>query len=193
MVRLLAFRIRCIYKPALSGHALYTDRCRAFSMTTRSQGRLIFLKYFIVSTVTVSILTIVVLRLVMPTGESLPNLSIRILHGLADNSVFLLVQTLMTLIGIWFLGGLVTTQIQKRKNVFVIGGLAFLTLWLILFVSSTLTASTIDAIEINDFYFGITLSRWTNYHLIPFLEIGLVYGLCLRYFMGREIKNRVVC
>jgi hypothetical protein len=162
-------------------------------MTTKSLGRLIFLKYFTVATAIITVLTFFVLRMVMPTGESLSDLSTRIFRGLIDNSVFLVVQVLMALIGIWVLGGLITSQIQKRKNFFVTAGLAFLTLWLILFVSATLTASTIDAIEMEKFYFGITFSRWTNYHLIPFIEIGIVYGLCLGFFMGKEIKNRVVC
>ena len=162
-------------------------------MTTKSHGRLIFLKYFAISTVTIAVLTIVTLRLVMPTGEPWTNLLTRIFDGLIDNSLFLLVQVLTTLIGVWVLGGLLTIQIEKGNNFFLTSGLAFFALWFILFLSSTLTASTLDAIEMDKLYFRVTFERWTNYHLIPFVEIGIVYGLCLGFFMGKEIKNRVVC
>jgi hypothetical protein len=160
-------------------------------MTTKSRGRLIFLKYFTVSTLTITVLAVFVLRLIMPTDESLPDLLTRMFQGLTDNSVFLLVQILVTLFGVWALGGLLTDQIQKGKNFFITAGLAFLTLWLILFISSTLTASTLDAVEMGNMYFRTTFGRWTRYHLMPFVKIGIAYGLCFGFFMGKDIKTRV--
>lgn len=160
-------------------------------MTTKSIGRLVFLKHFSVWTLATPALVILVLKFVEPNDESIGHLLIRIFYALIDNAGFLACQTLVTLIAIWILGGIIADQIiHQRRNPFMISATAILILWLILFLTSALTASAIDAIEMDQFYFKITFETWINYHLIPFFIIGATHGLTAGFFLGREIKNK---
>lgn len=160
-------------------------------MTTESVGRLFFLKHFSVWVLATPTLVILVLRFVEPTGESISHLLIRIFYALIDNAGFLACQTLVSLISIWILGGIITDQIiHQKRNPFMISGTAILILWLILFLTSALTASAIDAMEMEQSYFRITFEIWTNYHLIPFFILGATHGLTAGFFLGREIKTK---
>lgn len=107
-----------------------------------------------------------------------------------DNVDFIAIQTILTLVTIWFVGGLSGHLIiEKSKNKFLIGGLSILILWVSLFVSSALTAGVINYVKYGGHGFTSALASWIIYGLIPFLVFGLLHGLVIGFPLGHEIKK----
>ena len=108
----------------------------------------------------------------------------------ADNVDFVAIQTILTLVTIWFVGGLSGHWIiEKSKNKFLIGGLSILILWVSLFVGSALTAGVINSVKYGGQGFTSAIESWTIYGLIPFLVFGLIHGLVIGFPLGHEIKK----
>ena len=110
-------------------------------------------------------------------------------NDLLGNEIFLLIQVVVMLLGIWFIGGISGNLIiDKGKSKFKVSVLTVLMLWVLLFISLTLNA----AIE-NTMIWGVkgfisALTGWLIYGLLLFLLLGIIHGLTMGYFIGREIK-----
>ena len=162
-------------------------------MTTRTIGRKTLIKYTAISVVTI-LLLLTVAVLIFGQGTDEPITLRRIFKTywdeLVDNVDFVAIQTILTLVTIWFVGGLSGHLIiEKRKNKFLIGGLSILILWIGLFVGSALTAGAINSIKYGGHGFTSALVSWTIYGLIPFLVFGIIHGLVMGFPLGHEIKK----
>lgn len=107
------------------------------------------------------------------------------------NEIFLLIQIVVLLFGIWSFGGLSGRLIiDKGKSKFKVSVLTIFMLWVLLFVSSALTAAFENTITWGIKGFGSAVTGWLIYGLFLFLILGMVHGLTFGYFMGREIKRK---
>lgn len=157
-------------------------------MTDKRIGSLIFLKY---CGFTVLFVGVVVIFYALMNTEPLLHLALRLFDGFKSNFIFISGQIFCVILGALFLGRAVARQvIEKRRNTFVIGGLAFIILWIVLFWFSALMAAAIDSFAINKFFFAITLNRWIKYHSLPFLVLGIIHGLSLGLLTAREIRRK---
>lgn len=107
-----------------------------------------------------------------------------------ENVDFVAIQTTLTLVTIWYVGGLCGQFIiEKRKNKFIIGGLSILTLWISLFIGSTFTAVVIHSFKYAGHGTESVILNWIIYGLIPLLILGLIHGLIMGFPLGLEIKR----
>lgn len=177
-----------------NANAAYTSVVGHLAMTVKTIGRKTLLKYTIISVVTILVvLTIVVLAFGQDTD--VPLTLGRVLetykNEFIENVDFVAIQITLTLGTIWFVGGLCGQLIvEKRKNKFIIGGLAILTLWISLFIGSTFTAVVIHSIKYAAHGSESVIVNWITFGLIPLLSLGLVHGLIVGYPLGHEIKRR---
>ena len=162
-------------------------------MTVNTIGRKTLLKYTAISVVTILFLLTVVV-LIFGQGTDVPMTLGRVLGTYKDEFIknvdFVAIQIILTLVTIWYVGGLCGQLIIKKgKNKFIIGGLSILTLWVSLFIGSALTAGVINSIKYAGLGFTSAIESWLIYGLIPFLFFGLVHGLIIGFPLGREIKK----
>ena len=162
-------------------------------MTSKTIGRKTILKYTAISVVTI-FLILTVLALIFGQDTDVPLTLGRILETykdeFLDNVDFVAIQTILTLVTIWYVGGLCGHLIiEKGKNKFVIGGLSILLLWISLLICSTLTAGVMNSIKYGGQGFESATMSWIIYGLIPFLCFGLVHGLIMGLPIGHEIKK----
>ena len=107
------------------------------------------------------------------------------------NEIFLLIQIIVVLAGIWLFGGISGQLIiDKGKSKFMVSVLTIFMLWVLLFVSSTLSAAIENTITWGTKGFGSAVTGWLIYGLFLFLMLGIIHGLTMGYFMGREIKRK---
>jgi hypothetical protein len=163
-------------------------------MTSKTIGRRTILKYTAISVATILIL-LTVLALIFAQDSDVPLTFGRIVETYKDefhdNADFVVIQTIFTLMTIWFVGGLSGQLIiEKGKNKFMIGGLSIVLLWTSLFICSTLTAGIMNSIKYGGQGFESAAVSWMIYGLIPFLCFGLLHGLILGFPIGHEIKKR---
>ena len=110
---------------------------------------------------------------------------------IVGNEIFLLIQIVVLLFGIWSFGGLSGRLIiDKGKSKFKVSVLTIFMLWVLLFVSSALTVAIENTITWGIKGFGSAVTGWLIYGLFLFLILGMVHGLTFGYFMGREIKRK---
>ncbi|WP_377579751.1 hypothetical protein [Ohtaekwangia kribbensis] len=161
-------------------------------MTAKTIGRKILLKYAIFSVVTISLLLTVNLLIF---GQDNVQITLgRVLSTFGEAFVedldFVAIQTILTLVTIWYAGGLCGQLIiEKRKNKFIIGGLATLTLWISLFIGSTFTAVVIHSVKYAGHGTESVILNWIIYGLVPLLILGLIHGLLIGFPVGHEIKK----
>jgi hypothetical protein len=162
-------------------------------MTVKTIGRRILLKYATFSAVTIFLLLTINLLIF---GQDNVSISLgRILRTyrkeIVENLDFVAIQIILTLLTIWYVGGLCAELIVKKgKNKFITGGLAILTLWISLFIGSTFTAVVIHSIKYAARGTESVILNWIIYALIPLLILGIVHGLIVGYPLGLEIKRR---
>ena len=107
------------------------------------------------------------------------------------NEIFLLIQLAVILLGIWFIGGISGQLIiDKGKSKFKVSVLTIFMLWILLFVSSTFSAAIENTMTWGIKGFGSAVSGWLIYGLFLFLILGIIHGLTMGYFMGREIYRK---
>ena len=107
------------------------------------------------------------------------------------NSIFLLIQIIVVLIAIWFFGGIAGQLIiDKEKSKFKVSVLTIFMLWILLFISSTLSAAIENTINWGAKGFGSAVTGWLIYGLFLFLILGTIHGLSIGYFMGKEIERK---
>ena len=107
------------------------------------------------------------------------------------NEIFLLIQIIVVLIAIWFLGGISGQLIiDKEKSKFKVSVLTIFMLWILLFISSTLSTAIENTITWGTKGFGSTVTGWLIYGLFLFLILGITHGLTMGYFLGKEIERK---
>jgi hypothetical protein len=163
-------------------------------MTVKTIGQETLLKYTAISVVTILFLLTGAV-LIFGQDTDVPLTLGRILktyrEQFVENIDFVAIQTILTLLTIWYVGGLCGQLIiEKRKNKFVIGGLAILTLWISLFIGSTFTAVVIHSIKYAGHGTKSIILNWIIYGLIPLMVLGLIHGLIVGFPLGLEIKRR---
>ncbi len=162
-------------------------------MTTKTVGRKTLLKYSAISVVTIlALLTIAALVFRQETDETVT--FGRILETykkeFIENIDFVTIQIILTLVTIWYVGGLSGQLIiEKGKNKFLIGGLSIFTLWASVFVCSALTSGVMNSIQYAGLGFESAITSWIIYGLIPFLFLGLLHGLIAGFSLGHEIQK----
>src|SRR5690606_31928471 len=102
-------------------------------MTVKTIGRKTLLKYAAFSVVT--ILLLLTINLLIFGQDNVPITLGRILRTyrreFVENFDFVAIQTFLTLVTIWYAGGLCGQLIiEKGRNKFIIGALTILTLWI---------------------------------------------------------------
>jgi hypothetical protein len=162
-------------------------------MTTRAIGRKTLIKHTAISVVTILLLlTITVLIFGRRTNETITvgRIFKTYWDEFVDNVDFVAIQTILTLVTIWFVGGLSGRLIiEKSKNKFLIGGLSILILWISLFVGSALTAGVMNSVKYGGHGFKSAFVSWMIYGLIPFFIFGIIHGLLIGFPLGHEIKK----
>jgi hypothetical protein len=107
-----------------------------------------------------------------------------------ENLDFVAIQTVITLVTIWYVGGLCGLLIiDKGKNKYIIGGLAILTLWIGVFIGTTFTAVVIHSIKYAGHGTESVILNWIIYGLIPLLVLGLIHALIIGFPLGHEVKK----
>lgn len=140
---------------------------------------------------TISIVTGVTYQIFADEPINVATFPDNFLKNLDGNEVFVLIQILVILAGIWLIGGTAGRRIIDKNNPkFLTGALTFFLLWVLLFTSSTLTAAIENSMIWGQKGFGSAVTGWIIYGLFLFLIFGIVHGLTMGYFMGREIKRK---
>ncbi len=107
------------------------------------------------------------------------------------NEIFLLIQLVVILVGIWLIGGISGQLIiDKGKSKFKVSVLTIFILWILLFVTSTFSVAIENTMTWGVQGFGSAVSGLLIYGLFLFLILGIVNGLMMGYFMGREIYRK---
>ncbi|MEX2484831.1 MAG: hypothetical protein WED10_09730 [Brumimicrobium sp.] len=151
------------------------------------------MKYILISLIIILVLPLLIALFYNTFTDgslSVSNYYSNLTKGLIEDFSFLIALLIILLIGIWFIGGLTGRLIiDKNKPKFLIGALAFFSLWVLLFLSLTL----LTAIE-NTFTWGLSgfesaVTGWIIYGLIMFLIFGIIHGLTMGYFYGNELNK----
>lgn len=152
-------------------------------------GRVVLCKYYVI---VVLIGFIVPVIIEMNSRESLDLLqafkSVYKLNSMSWNEGFtILFQLIILLIGIWLIGGKIGVAIiEKAKHKFGVCFLGVLLIYVLHFVSGSvlLISTSHDQAPINLVINAIV------YLLYFSLGIGVIHGLVVSYFMGREIETK---
>jgi len=162
--------------------------------TSKKIGRMTLLKYCFFSVAIVLTIPIVIgLTYQIFTDEPISVVTFykNMFRDADGNEIFLLIQIVVVLTGVWLFGGAAGRLIiDKEKSKFRVGVLTIFMLWVLLFISSTLSAGIENAITWGARGFGSAVTEWLIYGLFLFLILGLIHGLTMGYFMGREIKRK---
>ena len=110
---------------------------------------------------------------------------------IVGNEIFLLIQVIVILIGIWLFGGIAGQLIiEQEKSKFKVSVLTIFMLWVLLLIRSTFSTAIENTITSGTNGFGSAITNWLIYGLVLFLILGIIHGLTIGYFMGREIKSK---
>jgi hypothetical protein len=157
-------------------------------------GRMILLKYCFFSVAIILVIPIFVgFFYQIYTNEPISFLTYfqNIFKDADGNEIFLLIQVIVTFTGIWFLGGISGQLIiDKQKSKFKVSVLTIFILWVLLFISSTLSSAIENTITWGTKGFESAVIGWLIYGLFPYLIFGIIHGLTMGYFMGREIRKK---
>ncbi|MFP5470481.1 MAG: hypothetical protein ACLGGV_02710 [Bacteroidia bacterium] len=163
-------------------------------MNSKKIGRVVLLKYCIISLIAIFIIPIIIgiiLKIFTNNEISIVAFFENISIDLQDNLLFTIIQFFVTLTLIWLIGGITGKLIlDKNKSKFLIGSLAFFTLWIFLFISCAITTE-IEKLILSKYYeFTSGFLGWVYFGLLQFLILGLIHGLIMGYFLGKDIEKR---
>lgn len=160
--------------------------------SSKNIGRITLLKYCFFSVAIIFVIPVIIgLSLQLFTGEPKSVLIFykNLFKEVVENGLFILIQVIVSLIGIWLFGGLSGRLIiDKEKYKFKISVLTIFFLWILIFISSTLSSAIENTITWGIEGFGSAVRGWLIYGLFPFLILGVIHGLTVGYFIGREVK-----
>jgi hypothetical protein len=162
--------------------------------TSKKIGRIILLKYCFFSVAIILLFPVLIgLFYQSFTDEPISILTFfkNMFKDVSGNEIFLLIQVAVSLLGIWFVGGISGQLIiDKGKSKFKVSVLTIFMLWILLFASSTFSAAIENTMTWGIEGFGSAVSGWLIYGLFLFLILGIIHGLTMGYFMGREIYRK---
>ena len=161
--------------------------------TSKSLGRITLLKYcFTTLVVVMAIPFIIGLAYQIFTNDPISNATFysNLIKGLNGNEAFVIIQVPVLLAGIWTIGGLAGEAIID--NCYpnrVIGFFTFFMLWILLFISCTLTEGLINYFTWGIKGIGGVIIGWLAYGLVPFIFAGIFTGLTIGLLYGNKLKN----
>jgi ABC-type multidrug transport system fused ATPase/permease subunit len=162
--------------------------------TSKRIGRLTLLKYcFLTLAIMLTLPAIIGLTYQLFTDKPLSVSTFygNLLNDLNGNEIFIIVQTLVLLTSIWFIGGwtgrLIIDQDYPNK---IISFLAFFTLWIALFISCALTGGLIRSMTWGVDGLRSSIIGWLAYGLFPFLIAGIINGFTIGLLFGNELKKK---
>jgi hypothetical protein len=163
-------------------------------MTSVRIGRQTLFKYVLISVMGLIIL-LTISALIFGQGSDCPLTLKRILNTYVDlffeNIDFIFIQTAIQLVSIWVLGGCIGRLIiDNGKNIYLVGGLSFLILWIILFIGAMITTGVVNSTKYGWQGFTSAISGWLIYGLLPFMLFGMIHGIAMGYILGNEIRNK---
>lgn len=160
-------------------------------MSIKSIGRIALFKWSVISVMVFFILpAIIALTYQIFTDESISVTPFykNLKNDLRGNEIFVVVQILIILLGIWGFGGIASWLIiKKKRNRFFISWLTIFSLWILLFFSSAITTGISDFSKYGQNGFISELTGWLAYGLSLYIVLGAVHGLVFGHFLGREI------
>ena len=166
---------------------------QGIKMTIKKIGRLTLFKYCIISVI--AFLAIPIFLVLLYDIFSNEHLSISVfLNNLNKdfkvNELFVFIQVLIVLVGIWIFGGIAGQLIIiEKRGKFLIGSVTIFKLWMLLFISSALTGGLLNSSKYGQ-GFSTALADWFIYGLLLYIFLGAVHGLLIGFFLGREIFNK---
>lgn len=138
--------------------------------------------------VLIPIMTVLILQLTSGSG-SISAFYQNMFDGDEYGWSFMIIQILVIIGAIWFVGPRLAKQIiKKKKNYFWTSVLTIIFLWMILFLSSTLTSGTQNSFKYGINGFESAVTNWFIYGFFSFLMLGGLHGLVIGYFLGKKIK-----
>lgn len=116
-----------------------------------------------------------------------------LITDISENIGFLIVQTIVLVACIWFFAEVpVRLIIEKNRNKFWTSFVFINILWIVLFISCSISSGVINSIKYGWEGFESSVTSWIIYGLILWLMFAIVSGLILSPFIGKEIKRRWV-
>lgn len=104
------------------------------------------------------------------------------------NCLFISIQVIVLFSAVWCLGPMLAKQIlEKKENYYTTSALNVFLLWLIIFVSSSITSGIQSSIVFGIHEFSNTLTNWFIFGFISFTLLGILHGLLIGFFIGKRI------
>ncbi len=161
--------------------------------TSEKIGRKILLKYCLISVAIIVVFPIIIVLFNQLFGDksmSAFTFFKNVFLSVEENELLIVIQVVVLFIGIWFFGGLAGRQIiDKKKSKFDHSFLAIFMLWILLFVSSTISSAVANTLTWGEGGFSSAVIGWLLFGLIPTIIGGTLHGLTMADFMGRAIEN----
>jgi hypothetical protein len=150
-------------------------------------GRRVLVRYFAITVLSIAGSCILVGWV---TGYGVETFARNVFREVAKNLATNLLQIPIVISAIYLVGGEAGRLIIKSKrNVFLVGFFALMSLWMILFLSVTTTDAIIDSITYGVDGFVSVFVAWTVFGLRPFLIFGTLHGLVMGYPLGIAVKR----
>src|SRR5688500_6587496 len=134
-------------------------------------GRLTLYKYCLITIIIVLIVPIVtsfIFQFFLDGGTSVITFCSTLSEGIKANKGYTFIKSLTLIYSIWWLGPFAERLIiEYNKPAFLIGGLTLLLLWMVLFLSSTITAAIENTGSFGELGFWSAMTGWFRYGL-PF-------------------------
>ncbi len=163
-------------------------------MTAEKLGRISLLKYCMITALIILIAPLIVgltFQLFLNDGSSALTFYSNIFREITDNYLLIFIQTLFFAAYVWVAGTVIGRSIiLNGKSKYLVGGLSFFVLWLVLFAGTTLTDAIINSTRWGKSGFDSAIFGWLRYGLPLFFIYGTLHGLTMGYLLGNEVKNK---
>ena len=158
---------------------------------SKNIGRLVLLKYCSLSVLIIIMIPVVVsLSYQVFTDEPISIITFfkNIFNDVNGYGFSIIIPITSIATGIWVLGGfagryIIDKNISKTK----IGFMTVFILWGVLLISSTLGAGIENSITYGFSGFCSAIFSWMIYGFFLFILFGVLHGLSIGYFIGKEI------
>ena len=149
------------------------------------------MKYCLISLGIIAVIPTVIALITQISVDTILTFHHNLIQDLKGNEIFIAIQVIVLIVGIWFIGGKIGQHIiEKGKSKYLVGGFTLFMLWVLLFVSSAITAAIGNTIYWGPDGFEAALLGWVAYGLLLYLCFGVIHGLTMGYFLGWEVKKR---
>lgn len=163
-------------------------------MNAEKLGRISLLKYCMM-TVLIALITPLIVGLIfqlfLNDGSTALTFYTNLFQEFTDNYLLIIIQILFLSAYVWGAGTTLGRWIiLGGKPKYLIGGLCFFGLWLVLFTGTTLTDAIINSTRWGTSGFKSAILGWLRYGLPLFIIYGVLHGLTMGYLLGNEVKNK---